>query len=437
MDKGKVIVIDDSPTVRKLAELVLTEAGYKVFTAENGEEGLKLAEETLPSVILVDFIMPRMNGYQFCKMARCNPFLKDVPIILITAKGEDVGEKFTAKFGVVDYFIKPFQPEELLTKVNSLVKEHETRKASESAEESAPKKEEKSPKAKKEFRAEEDSSMTLNTGEALDRVLKRYFHKEFPFLLQKTVSDILKQTGVIRAQDIVLSGDIASFSFFDILQFLDTTKPTGKLSVYSHTMSSEIYFDRGAIYYSATSRQGTNLLSGDIIEKRLNVSKDVFNKAVQTSKETGVPILRAFVKENVISEDQAMNILSDKIFDSVYSTMELENGNFFFEKMPIPENLADIPIRIKASQLILEGARRIDERRFAAKMFEDNDLVFIRLMTDVAVEDINLDKNELEIFSLVDGKRTIGDIIKKSSVEEQEAKRILYTLTKVGILKKK
>lgn len=436
MDKGKVIVIDDSPTVRKLAELILTEAGYKVFTAENGEEGLKLAEETLPSVILVDFIMPRMNGYQFCKMARCNPFLKDVPIILITAKGEDVGEKFTAKFGVVDYFIKPFQPEELLAKVNFLVKDHETRKASAVTEESAPK-EEKSKKIKKETKVEEDFNHTLNTGEALDRVLKRYFYKEFPFLLQKTVSDILKQTGVIKTQNIVLSGDIASFSFFDILQFIDTTKPTGKLSVYSPLMSSEIYFDRGTIYFATTSRQGTNLLSGDIVEKRLNVSKENFNKAVQTSKDTGVPILRAFVKENLLSENQIMDILNDKIFDSVYSTMELENGNFFFEKMPIPENLSDIPIRIKASQLILEGARRVDERRFAAKMFEDNNLVFIRLMTDVAVEDINLDKDELEIFSLVDGKRTIGDIIKKSSVEEHEAKRVLYTLTKVGILKKK
>ena len=424
--------------MRKLAELVLTEAGYKVFTAENGEEGLKLAEENLPSVILVDFIMPRMNGYQFCKMARCNPFLKDVPIILITAKGEDVGEKFTAKFGVVDYFIKPFQPEELLAKVNFLAKDHETRKASIAAGEEASK-EEKTTKPKKEsqLRAEEDFNLTVNTGEALDRVLKRYFHKEFPFLLQKTVSDILKQTGVIRTDNIVLSGDISSFSFFDILQFIDTTKPTGKLSAYSPVMSSEIYFDRGAIYYATTSRQGISLLSGDIVEKRLNVSRDAFNKAVHTSKETGVPILRAFVKENILSEDQVMNILSDKIFDSVYSTMELENGNFFFEKMPIPENLSDIPIRIKASQLILEGARRVDERRFAAKMFEDNNLVFIRLMTDVAVEDINLDKNELEIFSLIDGKRTIGDIIKKSSVEEHEAKRILYTLTKVGILKKK
>ena len=121
MAKEKIVVIDDSPIVRKLAELALEEEGYKVYTAEDGEEGLRISEEVRPSVILVDFIMPRISGYQFCKMARENELLKDIPIILITGKGEDVGKKFAEKFGVVDYFIKPFKSEMLVEKVNSIV----------------------------------------------------------------------------------------------------------------------------------------------------------------------------------------------------------------------------------------------------------------------------------------------------------------------------
>jgi DNA-binding response OmpR family regulator len=121
MAKEKIVVIDDSPIVRKLAELALEEEGYKVYTAEDGEEGLRVSEEVLPSVILVDFIMPRISGYQFCKSARENELLKDIPIILITGKGEDVGKKFAEKFGVVDYFIKPFKSEMLVDKVNSII----------------------------------------------------------------------------------------------------------------------------------------------------------------------------------------------------------------------------------------------------------------------------------------------------------------------------
>jgi len=423
MNKGRVVVIDDSPTVRKLAEVVLQEEGYKVYTAEDGEEGLKIAEEVFPSVILVDFIMPKMNGYQFCKMVRNNRFLKNVPVILITAKGEDVGEKFTEKFGVVDYFIKPFQPDELVEKVNSIVQSQRTGDAS-------------------VFEAMEEPEIagavyTSDVGETVDMVIRRYFYKEFPVLLQKSIADILKQAGVFRVPGIALSGDLSNFSLFDIFQLIDTAKATGKLSVYSPVLSSEIYFDKGGIVYASTSKQGRNILSGDLLKKRKNIPRKVFNQAFKASRATGVPILRAFVNEGILSEGEIMNILKESIDDAVYSTMEIENGNFFFEKMQIPDNLLDIPIRLNISQLILEGARRVDEKRFAAKMFKDNGIVLIRLLTDVAIEDINLDANELKIFSLVDGKRNLGDIIKMSVIEEKEAKRIFYTLTKVGILKKK
>lgn len=121
MSKGKILVIDDSPIVRKLAEMALADEGYEVFTAENGEDGLRLAEEISPSVILVDFIMPRMSGYQFCQLVRENQSLKDTPIILITAKGDDVGRKFSERFAVSDYFIKPFKSEALVDKVNAIV----------------------------------------------------------------------------------------------------------------------------------------------------------------------------------------------------------------------------------------------------------------------------------------------------------------------------
>ncbi len=419
MPRGNVVVIDDSATVRKLAEVVLKENGYNVYTAEDGEKGLDIAQKVSPSLILVDFVMPKMNGYQFCKLARKNPSLKDVPIILITAKGEAVGEKFTEEFGVVDYFIKPFQPEELVEKVNSIL----------------------SPQEELAGVAEviEEAEVLTESAveETIDRLLSRYLYKELPVLIQRTLSDILKHSGVVKTSSIILSGDISDFSLSDLLQLLDTTKATGKLSLYSPLMTAEIYFDKGNIYYGSTSKQGKSLLSGEIIEKKMNVSREAFYRAYRTAKKSGIPILRAFVDEKILTEDEIMKILEDRTREAVYSSMELDSGNFFFEKMQIPGHLADVKVRIPASHLILEGARRVDERKYAARMFQDPDMVFIRLMTDVAMEDINLDDNELRIFSLIDGKRTLSDIIKMSGMEENEVKRIIYTLTRAGILKKK
>ncbi|MCX7793422.1 MAG: response regulator [Thermodesulfovibrionales bacterium] len=419
MPKGNVIVIDDSATVRKLAEVVLKENGYNVFTAEDGEKGLDIAQKVSPSLILVDFVMPKMNGYQFCKLARKNPSLKDVPIILITAKGEAVGEKFTEEFGVIDYFIKPFQPEELVEKVNSIL----------------------SPEEELEGIAEvvEETEVVTESAveETIDRLLSRYLYKELPVLIQRTLSDILKHSGVVKTSSIILSGDLSDFSVSDLLQLLDSTKATGKLSLYSPLMTAEIYFDKGNIYYASTSKQGRSLLSGEIIEKKLNVSREAFYRAYRTAKKSGIPILRAFVDEKILTESEIMKILEERTREAVYSSMELDSGNFFFERMQIPPHLTDVKVRIPASHLILEGARRVDERKYAAKMFQDPDIIFIRLMTDVALEDINLDDNELRIFSLIDGKRTLNDIIKMSGMEENEVKRIIYTLTRAGILRRK
>lgn len=124
MAKGKILVLDDSPLVRKLAEVSLQEAGYEVYTAENGEDGLKIAENIIPDLILVDFIMPVMTGSQFCTLIKENERLKDIPILLITGKGETVGQTFVEKFGVVDYFIKPFKSEDLVEKVEEILRSY-------------------------------------------------------------------------------------------------------------------------------------------------------------------------------------------------------------------------------------------------------------------------------------------------------------------------
>ncbi|PKL52275.1 MAG: hypothetical protein CVV37_02175 [Nitrospira bacterium HGW-Nitrospira-1] len=427
MSKGRVLVIDDSLIMQKLAGVVLAEAGYEVFTAKDGEEGLKTAEDVLPSLILVDFIMPKINGYQFCKMINSNQLLKDIPIILITAKGKDVGEKFTEKFGIVDYFIKPFQPEDLLEKVNSALKAREAVEVVETAKIAAAGGEDTKPV----LPAYSDTDI----GEVVDKIIRGYFYNEFSFLIQKSMTDILKQAGVIKAGGIILSGDISDFSLFDIFQLIDTAKATGKLFIHAHTMSSEIYFEQGNIVYASTSRGEKAVLTGDLLEKRKNIPKEVFNQVVRKAKETGVPILRAFINEGVLTANDITAILKERIEAAIYSTMELEDGNFFFEKIPVPDNLSDISIRLNASQLILEGARRVGEKSFAAKMFEDDNIVFIRFMSDGAMEDITLEENELKIFSLIDGKRKLVDIVNMAGIEINEAKRIFHTLTRVGILK--
>lgn len=123
MPPARILSIDDSPTVLKLIEMICHHAGYEVHLARNGREGLERAIEVHPDVILVDFIMPEMNGLQVCKALQENPATRDIPIILVSSKGEAVGDKFVEVLGVKHYCTKPFQADDLLAKLAEVLGE--------------------------------------------------------------------------------------------------------------------------------------------------------------------------------------------------------------------------------------------------------------------------------------------------------------------------
>src|SRR5215213_6666815 len=121
MSGETVLVIDDSPTILKVVQLVLTKAGFDVDTAPDGEAGLHAARDKRPDLILLDFVMPRMNGYQVCRALAGDDGLKDIPVVLMSAKGDQVGERFVKVMGIVDYITKPFSPEAITAVVQHTV----------------------------------------------------------------------------------------------------------------------------------------------------------------------------------------------------------------------------------------------------------------------------------------------------------------------------
>src|SRR5262245_32333003 len=126
-----VLVIDDSPTILKVVQLVLTKAGFQVVTASDGETGVSAARERRPDMILLDFVMPRMNGYQVCRALSSDDDIKDIPVVLMSAKGDQVGERFVKVMGIVDYITKPFSPEAITAVVQHTIGKYGRRKVEE------------------------------------------------------------------------------------------------------------------------------------------------------------------------------------------------------------------------------------------------------------------------------------------------------------------
>ncbi len=130
MPGERVLVIDDSPTILKVVQLVLTKAGYEVALAADGEEGIERARELLPDLVLLDFVMPKLNGYQVCRAFGESEQLKHVPVVLMSAKGDQVGERFVKVMGIVDYITKPFSPEAITAVVEHTLTKYRNKRSS-------------------------------------------------------------------------------------------------------------------------------------------------------------------------------------------------------------------------------------------------------------------------------------------------------------------
>jgi len=120
MPVKNILVVDDSPTERFFTVDVLTKAGYLVTTAENGEEGIAKAKAIKPDLILMDVVMPGLNGYQATRTLSRDEETKAIPIIVCTSKGQETDKIWGLRQGAVDYLVKPLNPDELLQRVAAL-----------------------------------------------------------------------------------------------------------------------------------------------------------------------------------------------------------------------------------------------------------------------------------------------------------------------------
>ena len=120
MPVKKVLVVDDSPTERHVLVELLTKNGYQVITAESGEEGIEKAKAELPDLVLMDVVMPGLNGYQATRTLTRDEATKHIPIIVCTSKGQETDKLWGLRQGALDYLVKPVTGEELLSKFAAL-----------------------------------------------------------------------------------------------------------------------------------------------------------------------------------------------------------------------------------------------------------------------------------------------------------------------------
>ncbi len=117
---AKVLIVDDSPTEVHIFSTALSEAGHEVLVATDGKEGVQKAADELPDVILMDVVMPGLNGFQATRKIHRNQVTRHIPIIIVTTKDQDTDREWGLRQGARDYLVKPVDLPQLLQKIEQL-----------------------------------------------------------------------------------------------------------------------------------------------------------------------------------------------------------------------------------------------------------------------------------------------------------------------------
>jgi twitching motility two-component system response regulator PilH len=119
---NKVLVVEDSPPQREMITALLRDSGLSVSAAIDGVEALEQIDGDCPDLVVLDIVMPRMNGYELCRRLKSDPKTQEVPVVMCSTKGEEFDRYWGMRQGADAYIAKPFQPQELVGTVKQLVR---------------------------------------------------------------------------------------------------------------------------------------------------------------------------------------------------------------------------------------------------------------------------------------------------------------------------
>lgn len=118
---AKIVIAEDEPDIRELIAFTLRFAGHEVITGANGQEGYELAKQHKPDLVMLDVRMPRMTGYEACQSIKATPEIAHIPVVFLSAKGQESEIEQGLSVGAEEYLLKPFAPDQLTEQVRQVL----------------------------------------------------------------------------------------------------------------------------------------------------------------------------------------------------------------------------------------------------------------------------------------------------------------------------
>ncbi len=472
MANESVLVIDDSPTITKVVQLVLTKAGYTVDTAPDGEAGLAAVRAKRPELILLDFVMPRMNGYQFCRELVADPNLRDIPVVLMSAKGDQVGERFVKVMGIVDYITKPVSPEAITAVVQHTIGKYGPAGGSDDDNPSLVTGEDLAANDDAD-RTHAKSSALAHLREEIADVVSARIAALFQLAkesqdqadddakvatdaaaIREAARTALDDTALGRIMSSVdlglfgegtpgLRGDLRVVPLAEVLQLLDVQEQSGILTVERSGARVDIYFRRGRVDQAIADGVPEEFLLGRfVLDAELMQRSDLesfLESRANKSGPMGRLIGQQMVKLGFFSEADLKTCLTKQSSELIYEILRWRHGRFRFAAgLELPPSVIDAALGLDVEAVLMEGYRRVDEWHLIERAIDNFDVVFLRNEDSVAqMGRGRLTREELAVLEAVNGKNTVKDIIRKSRMGSFEVSKMLYRLLSIKLVRRR
>jgi CheY-like chemotaxis protein len=428
----RVLVIDDSPTITKVVQLVLTKAGYEVDTAPDGEAGLAAVRATRPDVILLDFVMPRMNGYQFCRELTADAELREIPVVLMSAKGDQVGERFVKVMGIVDYITKPFSPEAITAVVQHTIGKYGPSGGAEDANPSLV------------------TGEDLQTGDDADARSAALAQLRAALVARLGPDAALEDAALLAVLGEVdlgalgdgapgLRGDLRVVPLAEVLQLLDAQEQSGVLAVERAGARVDIYFRRGRVDQATATGVPEEFLLGRFVLDAGLMQRADFETFLDSRGAQPRLIGQQLVKLGHLGEADLKAALTRQSSELIYEILRWRHGRFRFAAgRELPPSAIDAALGLDVEGVLMEGYRRVDEWHLIERAIDNFDLVFLRNEDSVAqMGRGRLTRDELAVLELVNGKNTVKEIVRKSRMGSFEVSKMLYRLLSIKLVRRR
>ncbi|MFT3774316.1 MAG: response regulator [Minicystis sp.] len=453
---ARVLIVDDSPTILKVVSAILARHGYEPVVARDGLAGIELIKKGQKfDLVLLDFVMPRMNGYQFCRELRSNQAHRALPVVLMSAKGDKIRGQFVQQTGAVDAITKPFDARALVAVIEgALAKTAEGRarpipEGAKMPEEETIAESLRPAQLAKQQRMKTAVEVAQRVASAVTPALMalspteretealvmgaiaRSMTSDVVDGLAQTLRDVESEAGVKE----LMGGDISAIPLAEILQLLQLQRQTGVLRVSNARAAVTISIRQGLVDFVQARGLADEFRLGRYFVEQGAVTRDQLDEVLSTKVAGGQLIGEALVESGQVTKEALTEALAKQSSELVYDVLRWPYGRFSFTREPFRPEADEAKLGLGIAGLVLEGFRRVDEWRLMEGTINFDQVVFVDTAALEAVGEEKLTRTDKLVLGAVDGMRTVNEVIKESSVSSFDAIKAVYQFLQSRVLR--